>query len=366
MPQTSPLLPLLATTALLLTLPARAAEHVRSGKLPDAHPTVVASGTMAGGYAAFPDLCRTRDGRLYCVFYSGYAHVSNPKQDWDWGGRIMAVTSEDEGRTWSRPRIIMDTPHDDRDPHVSCMKNGDLVLSWFSAWDPAHKPANETGPVGIFTAVSRDGGQSWSPARRIRMESKVWWACSAPVRELKDGTWILGIYHQEPGDRIAWGGTIRSHDRGLTWSPPVSIGESAGLQLDAETDVVEVGKGKLIAALRSSQGDMYFSRSRDNGKTWSAPTDSGFPGHSPIFLRKRNGVILLGHRLPNTALHWSTDDGKTWRGPVEIDAVRGAYPGLAELDGGDVYCVYYEEGAGSSIRGIRLHVDHNGVMAVRK
>ena len=39
---------------------------------------------------------------------------------------------------------------------------------------------------------------------------------------------------------------------------------------------------------------------------------------------------------------------------------------LAELEDGDVYCVYYEEGAGSSIRGIRLRVDHNGVEAVRK
>ena len=41
------------------------------------HP-IVPSGESAGGYAAFPDVGRLRNGDLYCVFYSGYGHVSTP------------------------------------------------------------------------------------------------------------------------------------------------------------------------------------------------------------------------------------------------------------------------------------------------
>jgi hypothetical protein len=51
---------------------------------------------------------------------------------------------------------------------------------------------------------------------------------------------------------------------------------------------------------------------------------------------------------------------------VQIDTVGGTYPSLVELPDGLVYCVYYEEGKGSSIRGVRLRVDSKGVTVVEK
>jgi hypothetical protein len=89
-------------------------------------------------------------------------------------------------------------------------------------------------------------------------------------------------------------------------------------------------------------------------------------GRCDYFLRHSSGVILLAHRLPATALHWTSDEAKTWHGPVQIDTVRGAYPSLVELPDGLVYCVYYEEGKGSSIRGVRLRVNKEGVTVVGK
>jgi hypothetical protein len=83
----------------------------------------------------------------------------------------------------------------------------------------------------------------------------------------------------------------------------------------------------------------------------------GFKGHCPYLVRHSSGVILLAHRLPATSLHWTSDDGRTWQGPVRIDSVGGAYPSMVELPDGLVYCVYYEEGKGSSVRGMRLRVD---------
>jgi hypothetical protein len=67
-----------------------------------------------------------------------------------------------------------------------------------------------------------------------------------------------------------------------------------------------------------------------------------------------------------TSLHWTVDEGKTWKGPVRIDAVRGAYPSMVELPDGLVYCVYYEEGKRSSIRGVRLRVDKGRVQVEGK
>jgi len=90
---------------------------------------IVCSGQAAGGYAAFPDVCRLPNGELFCVFYSGYGHVSTPSAKWPKGGRIMAVRSSDNGQSWSRPFVVIDTDQDDRDPSVASLKNGTLLLT---------------------------------------------------------------------------------------------------------------------------------------------------------------------------------------------------------------------------------------------
>ena len=322
---------------------------------------IVCSGEAAGGYAAFPDICRLRNGDLFCVFYSGYGHVSTPNTAWPKGGRITAIRSSDNGQSWSKPVVIIDTAQDDRDPSVACLKDGTLLVNWFTP-RPDREGKNR---VAVLFARSIDQGQTWSEPIKLNLDSPYSFACSSPVRELPDGSLILGLYH-ESDKSMAFGATIKSYDGGKTWKDLTLIGEKAGIFLDAETDVMLLKDGKLMAALRSSKVDMHYAISEDLGKTWGSVRSFGFKGHCPYFLRHGSGVILLAHRVPATSLHWTSDEGKTWHGPVRIDAVGGAYPSMAELPDGQVYCVYYEEGRGSSIRGIRLQVSKNAVEVVRK
>jgi len=116
--------------------------------------------------------------------------------------------------------------------------------------------------------------------------------------------------------------------------------------------------------MRSSKIDMHFALSEDAGKSWGPIQSFGFKGHCPYLLRHSSGVVLLTHRIPATSLHWLSSDKKTWQGPVQIDSVVGAYPSMIELPDGLVYCVYYEEGKGSSIRGTRLRVSAAGVQVI--
>lgn len=320
----------------------------------------VASGPAAGGYAAFPDLCRDGNGDLLCVFYSGYGHVSTPNEAWPKGGRVLGVRSTDGGATWGEPFVVADTVHDDRDPHIARLKDGTLACNWFVAPHPQH-PLPNNRPLGIFLSRSTDDGRSWSEPVEVSIDAADSYACSAPVRELSDGSLVLGLYAENARANRVFGAVIKSRDGGQTWGPPAMIGENSGLYLDAETDVIELKDGKLLAALRSSKTDLYLSTSNDGGVTWSEVRSAGFPGHCPHFLRHSSGAILLSHRLPNTALHWSRDEGQTWQGPLQIDGVIGAYPSCVELAGGPVYCVYYEEGANSGIRGVRLSVTESGV-----
>jgi hypothetical protein len=106
---------------------------------------------------------------------------------------------------------------------------------------------------------------------------------------------------------------------------------------------------------------MCWSVSKDRGKTWSVSKPIGFPGHCPYLLRTRDGILLLAHRIPATSLHYSLDEGKTWSKNVPVDGVGGAYPSMVNLKDGTVLIVYYEEGAGSSIRCKRLRATKAGI-----
>jgi hypothetical protein len=161
---------------------------------------------------------------------------------------------------------------------------------------------------------------------------------------------------------MAWGGAIRSSDYGRSWGLPISIGKTNNVYLDAETDIIPLKNDWLLAALRSSQGNLRFARSRDNGKSWSTPKDAGFPAHSPHFTRLKNGVIILSHRIPQTAIHLSRDEGETWEGPFVIDETApGAYPSTVELRDGSVLIVYYTEGNDSAVRARKFHVTKDGI-----
>lgn len=317
---------------------------------------VISRGEASGTYQAFPDVCRLKNGDLLCVFYGGYGHVSLPRADWPKGGRICSVRSKDEGRTWSAPEVLYDSPVDDRDPHIAQMRDGTVVCSFFTYRpQPGGKVLCDTSLV-----LSRDGGASWEQEARVVAAG---WPSSAPVRELPDGARLLGVYNEEGG--AAYGGVIRSTDGGVTWSAPIPIGKGSGVRLDAETDFVRLKDGSIYAALRGDRVPMHFAISSDEGLTWSAVKDIGFNGHCPHFTRLSGGEIVLCHRLPLTSLHLSRDDAKTWQGPYQIDTTGGAYPSTVELKDRSVLVIYYEEGEGSAIRARRFAVRPDGIEFLR-
>jgi hypothetical protein len=65
--------------------------------------------------------------------------------------------------------------------------------------------------------------------------------------------------------------------------------------------------------------------------------------------------------VPQTELHVSRDDAKTWQGPYEIDHVFGAYPATVELKDKTVLVVYYTEGKDSHVRARRFMLKPDGI-----
>jgi Neuraminidase (sialidase) len=156
------------------------------------------------------------------VFYSGYGHVSTPNAKWPKGGRIMGVHSSDNGKSWSKPGVVMDTDQDDRDPSIAFLKDGTLLLNWFTL---------QQDRVAILLARSTDQGKTWSNPVKLTLDSPYSFACSSPVRQLSDGSLILGLYHEDEKKNLAFGATVKSHDGGKTWKELALIGEKSGVFL---------------------------------------------------------------------------------------------------------------------------------------
>jgi sialidase-1 len=317
-----------------------------AGKLRDvrimvqAPPKRIVTDAGAGGYQAFPDVCRLKNGDLLCVFYAGYGHVSQPNAKQPAGGRVCAVRSTDEGETWSPPWTVVDTPADDRDPSVACLPNGTLLCTFFTY--------GKNTECDTSVTRSTDGGKTWSEPEVIVPS----YATSTQIRRLRSGRLVLPVYMVDGNGKRAFAAVSLSDDNGKTWGSPRPIGQNAGKVLD-ETDVYERKDGTILAVMRQV---MCGAESRDGGKTWGEVFELGFPGHCPCLLMTKAGVLLMAHRVPQTSLHYSLDEGRTWQGQVMIDNVIGAYPSLINLKDGRVLCVYYEEGANSAIRAVKLRI----------
>jgi sialidase-1 len=305
----------------------------------------------AGAYEAFPDVCRLKDGRLMCVIYAGYHHASVATPSLPKAARVACCYSSDEGQTWSEAETLYDGPDDDRDPSITQLKDGRLILSFFPC------VGAENVVKGVSLAISDDGGKTWG--KQIDCCPK--YAVSSPVRELSTGRLILGIYKEEY-PKNAHPGVIYSDDGGQTWTGPVVI-DNAGLYLDAETDVIELKDGTLFALHRSiTPRSMYYTTSKDKGTTWGKTKPVGFQGHCPYLLRTTDGIIVAAFRHPKTSMRYSLDECQTWSDNVMVDKdCIGAYPAMVNLKDGSVLIVYYEEGRKSNIRSKRFRVSRDGV-----
>lgn len=316
---------------------------------------VVCSDAGAGAYEAFPDVCLTPSGELLCVFYAGYGHVSDPKEQLPKGARIALCRSTDEGRTWSPAETVVDTPIDDRDPSILPLPSGELLVVFMT-----YDAKRTAGTHQVYAVRSSDGGKNWSEPQPIDTPFTQLEAVSTPPRCLP-GRLLLTPYGNNTGDPRSYKHTavLESRDEGRTWTTLAEIKSPSFMLL--EPDLVCLPEERPLIVNRPT---MTWTESTDGGKTWSDPQELGISGDCPYLLLTSKNVLLCGirHRpTRSTCVIYSTDLGKTWSDQVPVGRVLGAYPSMVELPDGRVLIVYYTEGKGSDIRCAYLAADRSGV-----
>ncbi len=329
-------------------------------------------------YHGWPTVTRRRNGQLLLVCSGGREGHVCPF------GRVELKRSDDEGRTWSWPHVLIDSGIDDRDAGVLETARGTILVTTFTslAYEPILARAEEIAPgqsgawpaekllrwraahrrltaeqrqaeLGVWMIRSTDGGARWSARYDCCVDSP-----HGPI-QLADGRLLYaGRDLWREGSRV---GFCESTDDGQTWrwlaELPTRDGDSH--ENYHELHAVETADGRIVAQIRNHNAannrETLQSESSDGGESWSAPRPIGVWGLPSHLLRLSDDRLLMtyGHRrkpLGNQARQ-SEDHGRTWSEPMAIsaDGVSGdlGYPSTVQLDDGSLLSVWYENMADS-------------------
>jgi sialidase-1 len=340
------------------------------------HGVVCRLGHEPFGYFGWPSVTMLDDGTLV-VASSGLRteHVCP-------FGKTVLNVSHDSGRTWSPPRVINNSPLDDRDAGVIALGGGAMLVSWFTSdtrryLDGARRslPAEDVARweevigtwtdelvrqhLGSWVLLSEDGA-TWGEPIRVPVS-----APHGPIR-LADGELLyLGnsgfhLSDQDAGQLIA----CRSADSGRTWAElgRVPIAEGTRQVNYCEPHAVELTDGRLVGMIRfegrgedDPAGDQHFhlyqTTSADGGRSWSRAMPTGVYGSPPHLLRHSSGplICVYGYRRPpyGQRMMLSHDGGESWDADWILrddgpDADLG-YPSSVEMPDGTVLTVYYQK-----------------------
>ncbi len=324
-------------------------------------------------YHGWPTVTRRRNGALLLVCSGGReAHVCP-------FGWVEMMRSADDGRTWSWPRVLMDSPIDDRDAGICETARGSLLVTTFTslAYEPILDQAEQIPPgregawppeklarwqaaqrrlspderremLGAWILRSTDSGLSWSAPYRSPVNS--------PHGPVPLGNGRLLYAGKELWTEAQRVGVCVSDDDGENWRWLADIPARTGDDPNNyhELHAVETADGRLIVHLRNhneaNHRETLQSESSDGGKTWAVPRPIGVWGLPSHLLRLSDGRLLMsyGHRrapLGNQA-RVSTDHGRNWSDPIVIsnDGASGdlGYPSTVELGDGSLLTVWYE------------------------
>ncbi len=336
-------------------------------------------------YHGWPTLVRRRNGELLVVCSGGRESHVCPF------GRVELIRSYDDGASWSYARSILDGPVDDRDAGIVETAAGTLLVTTFTSLGfeallqqaitgaTAGKPTmsadqldrwqavwrrlpdgEHAGHLGCWMLRSEDGGQHWSPAYRVPVNSP-----HGPVN-LRDGRLMFAGVTMWTNTRHV--GVWISDDDGMTWKLqaglPVRTGDDPANY--HELHAVEAADGRWIVQIRNhnpaNDRETLQTHSTDAGVSWAAPYSIGVWGLPSHLLRLSDDRLVMsyGHRRNplGNQVRLSEDNGMTWSEAMIIHANAASgdlgYPSTVETSPGQLVTVWYEKLRGSSAAQLRM------------
>lgn len=296
-------------------------------------------------------IARTPGGRLWAAWVAG---EDGPK------AFFVIATSDDDGATWSKPRLVIDGQSKTLPMYRSVLVGNLWTDPRGRLWLFFNQSMMQfDGRSGVWASICDnpdDAEPVWSIPRRI------WhgFTLNKPT-VLSTGEWLLPVSLNAKGfgpfegafrelDPYRGANIFVSRDEGETWS---RLGHVAFPNPNWDEHMtVERRDGSIWMLARTSKGVMQ-SISTDRGRTWSAPSNPPRIEHpvARFHLRKlASGRVLLikhgdaidTHEGRSKLTAWlSDDDGFTWKGGLMLDERTGiSYPDGFQAPDGSIYISY--------------------------
>lgn len=300
---------------------------------------------------------RTPGGRLWSCWVGG---GDSPD------AFFVLASSDDEGKTWSDPRVVLDS-HEEGLGEKRSILVGNLWTDpkgrlWLFFDQSMHMFDGRAG-VWATRCDNPDADEpTWTKPTRIWHGVML----NKPT-VLSTGEWMLPIsLDQRPGmggfrgcfpdlDPLRGANVFVSTDEGETWK------RRGAVQFPKpdwhEHMVVEKKDGAIWMLARTGKGIME-STSTDSGKTWSEPLESAIKHPVARFFIRRlqSGKLLLIKHGDQIDSHngrvqlsaWlSDDDGSSWQGGLVLDERTGiSYPDGFQAPDGTIV-ISYDRNRGS-------------------
>ena len=226
---------------------------------------------LSRGGGLFPVLQLLDNGELACVFRTGAPHRGS-------GSELSISFSKDQGRTWSDYQVIVrgDTrlSLDRRNPSFGQAVNGDLVLVYgiLADYDGWGKSVGRNGLLWMETVRSTDRGRTWSEPKRQNLHLPVGVALHpfGQMRRLGDGPLVFNARGYDVRALTKGASPNRqtylywSRDHGRTWDEPTLISAER-----SEAAFLPLNERDWVAYVRNVRGGpSAIGHSHDGGKTW--------------------------------------------------------------------------------------------------
>lgn len=295
---------------------------------------------------------RTPGGRLWACWVAG---GDSP------AAFFVLASSDDDGGSWSKPRLVVDTHSQDhprpRSTLVGNLWTDPLGRLWLF-FDQSMEMFDGRGGVWASLCENPDAEQpKWSEPTRIWHGVML----NKPT-VLSNGEWMLPISLDQRGGLHGFEGAFRdldpmrganvfvSGDQGKSW-------QQRGMATFPNPDwhehmIVERRDGSLWMLARTAKGIMQSS-STDGGKSWSAASEPPGIRHpnarfhirrlaSDRLLLIKHGDKIDSHEGRVQLSAWlSDDDGVSWRGGLVLDERKGiSYPDGFQAPDGTIYISY--------------------------